>query len=172
MATRMYVEHAMRAAVVLAPVQPVAMVNTARSLRSVMMGTRTNADSVMPAAPAMASSRSVAMAASSAQKSAMMATQTLVMGVLQTILNVVDFSMPVQEAVLAPRFSATSDNVVVTARIPRYAYAELERQGYRFVRSPYSYQIASVHAISFDAHGQPSGGADIPYGDGMALRVD
>lgn len=96
----------------------------------------------------------------------------IVMGVLQTILNVVDFSMPVQEAVLAPRFSATSDNVVVTARIPRYAYAELERQGYRFVRSPYSYQIASVHAISFDAHGQPSGGADIPYGDGMALRVD
>ena len=96
----------------------------------------------------------------------------IVMGVLQSILNFVDFSMTPQEAVLAPRFSATSDTILVTARIPRYDYRELESVGYRFVRSPYSYQIGSVHAIGFDESGHPSGGADIPYGDGMALRVD
>ena len=96
----------------------------------------------------------------------------IVMGVLQSILNFVDFGMTPQEAVLAPRFSATSDTILVTARIPRYNYRELEAQGYRFLRSPYSYQIASVHAIGFDANGEPSGGADIPYGDGMALRID
>jgi gamma-glutamyltranspeptidase/glutathione hydrolase len=87
------------------------------------------------------------------------------------MLNVIDFGMTPQEAVLAPRFSATSDAITVTARIPRYAYEPLEAEGYRFVRSPFSYEIASVHAIGFDRDGHPSGGADIPYGDGMALAV-
>ena len=96
----------------------------------------------------------------------------IAMGVLQAILNVVDFGMTPQEAVLAPRFSATSDTILVTARIPRYGYRELEAKGYRFLRSPYSYQIASVHAIGFDPNCEPSGGADICYGDGMALRID
>ncbi len=95
----------------------------------------------------------------------------IAMGVLQTIVNFVDFGMTAQEAVLAPRFSATSDTILVTARIPRYQYRGLESAGYRFKRSPYSYQIASVHAIAFDENGEPSGAADIPYGDGMALRV-
>ena len=96
----------------------------------------------------------------------------ITMGVLQSIVNFVDFGMTPQEAVLAPRFSATSDTILVTARIPRYRYRELEVDGYRFNRSPYGYQIASVHAIGFDEDGEPSGAADIPYGDGMALRVD
>ncbi len=96
----------------------------------------------------------------------------IAMGVLQTIVNFVDFGMTPQEAVLAPRFSATSDTVLVTARIPRYRYRELESQGYRFRRSPSSYEIASVHAIGFDENGEPSGAADIPYGGGMALRID
>jgi gamma-glutamyltranspeptidase / glutathione hydrolase len=95
----------------------------------------------------------------------------IAMGVLQTILNVVDFGMNPQEAVLAPRFSATSDAITVTARIPRYACEPLATRGYRVVRSPWSYEIASVQAIGFDADGRPRGGADIPYGDGMALGV-
>ena len=95
----------------------------------------------------------------------------IVMGVLQSILNFVDYGMTAQEAVLAPRFSATSDAILVTARIPRYSYRALIDDGYEFVRSPYSYQIGSVHAIGFDSAGEPSGGADITYGDGMALRI-
>ena len=92
------------------------------------------------------------------------------MGVLQVILNVVDFGMPIGEAVRAPRFSATSDVIDVCARIPRYAYADLEAQGYSVHRSPYSYEIASVHAIRVE-EGRLSGSADIPYGGGMALEV-
>ena len=92
------------------------------------------------------------------------------MGVLQVMLNVVDFGMTSQEAVLAPRFSATSDTLTVTARIPRYAYRELEARGYRVVRSPYSYEIGSVHALKAEAGGW-TGAADIPYGGGMALGV-
>ena len=95
----------------------------------------------------------------------------IAMGVLQVMLNVIDFGMTPQEAILAPRFSATSDSIAVTARIPRYLCADLEAEGYRIVRSPFSYDIASVHAVGFDADGNPSGGADIPYGDGMALAV-
>jgi gamma-glutamyltranspeptidase/glutathione hydrolase len=94
----------------------------------------------------------------------------IAMGVLQVILNVVDFGMPIGEAVRAPRFSATSDVIDVCARIPRYAYADLEAQGYSVHRSPYSYEIASVHAIRVEEE-RLSGSADIPYGGGMALEV-
>jgi gamma-glutamyltranspeptidase/glutathione hydrolase len=94
----------------------------------------------------------------------------IAMGVLQVILNVVDFGMPIQQAVLAPRFSATSDTITVTARIPRYGYEALERRGYRVVRSPYSYEIASVQALKREADGW-TGASDIPYGGGMALGV-
>jgi hypothetical protein len=38
----------------------------------------------------------------------------------------------------------------VCARIPRYAYADLEARGYSVRRSPYSYEIASVHAINVE----------------------
>ncbi len=95
----------------------------------------------------------------------------IAMGVLQVILNVVDFGMNIREAVLAPRFSATSDAITVVARIPRYSYADLEKDGYHFIRSPASYDIASVHAIGFDRAGEPSGGADVVFGAGMALSV-
>ncbi|MEM7123694.1 MAG: gamma-glutamyltransferase [Pseudomonadota bacterium] len=92
------------------------------------------------------------------------------MGVLQVMLNVIDFGMTVQEAVLAPRFTATSDTLTMTARIPRYAYESLEERGYQIARSPYSYEIASVHALK-KVNGNWTGAADIPYGGGMALGV-
>jgi gamma-glutamyltranspeptidase / glutathione hydrolase len=94
----------------------------------------------------------------------------IAMGVLQVILNVIDFRMPIAEAVRAPRFSATSDVIDVCARIPRYSYANLETKGYKVRRSPYSYDFASVHAISLK-EGQLSGAADILYGGGMPLEV-
>jgi gamma-glutamyltranspeptidase / glutathione hydrolase len=93
----------------------------------------------------------------------------IAMGVLQAILNVVDFGMTMQEAVLAPRFSATSDIIDVSNRIPRFAYVELEGKGYRVARNPLSYTFASVHAIKLE-DGEPQGGAD-PVSDGMALAV-
>ncbi len=43
----------------------------------------------------------------------------IAMGVLQVILNVVDFGMTMVEAVSAPRFSATSDTIDISNRIQR-----------------------------------------------------
>ena len=94
----------------------------------------------------------------------------IAMGVLQTLLNVIDFSMPICEAVCAPRFSATSNLIDVTNRIPDYALDPLRAQGYEIVRSPFSYEIARVHAIEV-ADGVLHGAAD-PGSDGVALKID
>jgi gamma-glutamyltranspeptidase/glutathione hydrolase len=91
------------------------------------------------------------------------------MGVFQVMLNVFDHGMGIAEAVLAPRFSATSDAIDVANRIPRYVTDELAALGYRIVRSHLSYPFASVHAIRI-ADGRISGAAD-PNHDGMALGV-
>ena len=55
-----------------------------------------------------------------------------------------------------------------SGRFPRYSYADLENDGYRFIRSPASYDIAAVHAIGFGTDGEPFRDADIVYGVGMA----
>lgn len=93
----------------------------------------------------------------------------IVMGVLQTILNTVDFGMPVSEAVSAPRFSSTSNAVDVSNRIPRSVTRVLEADGRDVIRNPYGYTIGWVHAISL-AQGRIDGMAD-PGRDGVAYRV-
>jgi gamma-glutamyltranspeptidase / glutathione hydrolase len=93
----------------------------------------------------------------------------IAMGVLQAILNVVDFSMSMSDAVAAPRFSATSNLIDVANRIPAATTRALEAQGYAVARSYLSYAIAAVHAIKIE-DGRWSGGAD-PSHDGMALAV-
>jgi gamma-glutamyltranspeptidase / glutathione hydrolase len=93
----------------------------------------------------------------------------ITMGVLQGILNVVEFDMSILEAVAAPRFTANSDVIDVCNRIPHFVSDELERMGYRVARSYLSYTFAGVHAIKVD-DGKWSGAAD-PGRDGMALAV-
>jgi len=93
----------------------------------------------------------------------------IVMGVLQALLNMIDFRMPVVEAVSAPRFSATSNVVDITNRIPAYLVEPLQRQGYEVIRAPSSFGIAAVHAIEQTPDGV-RGGAD-PGHDGVALIV-
>jgi gamma-glutamyltranspeptidase/glutathione hydrolase len=93
----------------------------------------------------------------------------IAMGVLQAILNVIDFGMPVAEAVSAPRFSATSEVIDVSNRIPTFVTRQLEAAGYPVARSYLSYAFAAVHAIQVDGSTW-TGGAD-PGHDGMALAV-
>lgn len=93
----------------------------------------------------------------------------IAMGVLHTLLNIVDFDMTMQEAVSAPRFSATSDIIDITNRIPDYAVDPLREKGYEVVRFPSSFGIAAVHGIE-RAEGMLRGGAD-PGQDGVALAV-
>jgi gamma-glutamyltranspeptidase / glutathione hydrolase len=93
----------------------------------------------------------------------------IAMGVLQAILNVVDFGMAMQPAVSAPRFSSTSNAIDVSNRIPRSVTRELEALGYPVVRNPFGYTIAWVHAIRL-AQGRLDGGAD-PGRDGVAYEA-
>lgn len=93
----------------------------------------------------------------------------IAMGVIQGILNALDFGMDAQEAVAAPRFSATSDIIEIVNRIPRFVQAELEADGYTFRRYPLNFHFAGVHAIRLTENGL-DGGAD-PGRDGMALAV-
>lgn len=95
----------------------------------------------------------------------------IAMGVMQSTLNVLDHGMTMTEAVSAPRFSATSDIIDVTNRIPRYIQRDLERQGYEVVRNPLTFDIAAVHGIRITADGGLDGGAD-PGHDGVAIGVN
>ncbi|NKB59953.1 MAG: gamma-glutamyltransferase [Alphaproteobacteria bacterium] len=93
----------------------------------------------------------------------------ITMGVLQGLLNSLDFGMSISDAIAAPRFSTNSDTVDVCNRIPRFVTDELEKIGYPVARSYLSYHFAGVHGIRID-DGVWTGAAD-PGRDGMALTV-
>ena len=93
----------------------------------------------------------------------------IAMGVLHALLNVMDFDMPIDRAVSVPRFSATSDAIDITNRVPGYLVEPLEADGYQVIRSPLTFGIAAVHGIRID-DGVLTGGAD-PGHDGVALGV-
>src|SRR5215469_11144051 len=93
----------------------------------------------------------------------------IAMGVLQVTLNILDFDMTMPEAVSSPRFSATSNVIDLSNRIPRSIERELAGLGYQTVRSPLSHTFAWVHGIKIKADGL-EGGAD-PATDGMALSL-
>ncbi|MFC1885664.1 gamma-glutamyltransferase [Thermodesulfobacteriota bacterium] len=93
----------------------------------------------------------------------------ITMGILQGILNVIDFNMTMFEAVSAPRFTANSNTIDVSNRIPCFITDELEKQGYPIARNYLSYAFSGVHGIRIK-DGVLDGGAD-PGRDGMALLV-
>ena len=93
----------------------------------------------------------------------------ITMGILQVILNVIDFAMPISNAVAAARFSATGNAIEVSNRIPRLVTDELEADGYEIARQHFSYGFGGVHAILIK-DGRWIGAAD-PGRDGMALEV-
>ena len=93
----------------------------------------------------------------------------ITVAVLQVLLNLLDWGMTMQEAVSAPRFSATSDAIDISNRIPRSVQKALEAEGYAVRRSYQSYAFAGVHGITL-WDGVPEGGAD-PQRDGYAGGV-
>ena len=93
----------------------------------------------------------------------------IAMGVLQALLNVLDFGMTMSEAVSAPRFSSTSDAIDITNRIPDYSIEPLRADGIEVIRSPLTFGIGAVHGIRV-SDGRLDGGAD-PGHDGVALGV-
>lgn len=93
----------------------------------------------------------------------------IAMGVLQAILNVLEFDMTMTEAVSAARFSATSAIIDVSNRITYSACRELEAKGYEIVRSPQTFGFAAVHGVKIDGD-KLDGGAD-PGHDGVVIKV-
>jgi gamma-glutamyltranspeptidase/glutathione hydrolase len=93
----------------------------------------------------------------------------IAMGVLQAILNVIDFDMSMVEAVSAPRFSSTSNLVDVSNRISRHATRPLEKMGYQIMRSPYGFGFGAVHGMK--RVGENWQGAADPGHDGMVVEI-
>jgi gamma-glutamyltranspeptidase/glutathione hydrolase len=94
----------------------------------------------------------------------------ITVAVMQVLLNLLDWGMTMQEAVSAPRFSATSDVIDISNRIPRAVQRSLEADGYKVRRSYQSYAFAGVHGVAVWEGGAPEGGAD-PQRDGYAAGV-
>lgn len=93
----------------------------------------------------------------------------ITMGVLQSILNVIDFGMDAQQAVSAARVSATSDTIEISNRILRRTERALNDAGYPTRRFPSNYVFAGLHAIRIK-DGVCDGGAD-PGRDGMTASI-
>jgi gamma-glutamyltranspeptidase/glutathione hydrolase len=93
----------------------------------------------------------------------------IITSVLQVILNVIDFDMPLSDAVLAPRFDCQGERIRCQARIPELVCREVRRR-HPIFRMPQSHGgLALVHAIHLDpVTGRPTGAADAGAG-GMAL---
>ena len=89
---------------------------------------------------------------------------------IQVLLNLLEFGMGMQEAVMAPRFSATTPAIDISNRIPHAVSRELERMGHKVKRAFHSYPFAAPHGIAL-WDGAIEGGAD-PQRDGMAMGVD
>ena len=87
----------------------------------------------------------------------------------QVLVNLLDFGMGIQEAVLAPRISVTSETLDVSLRIPRATEAALAADGYKVKRVPTTYAFAGVHGIAL-WDGLLEGAAD-PQRDGYAAGV-
>lgn len=95
----------------------------------------------------------------------------IITGVLQVLLNIIDFGMSPAEAVQAPRFDCQGERIVVQNRIPEYVCAEV-RERHPVVRAPQSYgAFGLVQVISIDPARGGLRGASDPGGAGMALSV-
>lgn len=93
----------------------------------------------------------------------------IAVAIAQVLINILDWGMTIQEAIAAPRFSATSDAIDISNRISRATQRDLEAKGYEVRRSPVSYAFAGVHGITcWD--GVLQGAAD-PQRDGLAIGI-
>ncbi|MHB8730453.1 MAG: gamma-glutamyltransferase family protein [bacterium] len=92
--------------------------------------------------------------------------------VLQLVLNHMEFGMDAQAAIDAPRMDASSDEVIVDARIPAAVRDDLARRGHRIVAAEEAMAprfFASPVAVARDpSTGALAGGAD-PYHPAAAV---
>lgn len=96
---------------------------------------------------------------------------TIIASVSQTILNVIEHGMPIQEAILSPRiFSSSYPNVSWEAGIDQDVILALMAKGHVFAEQPGN--IGNVQAVIYDFEtGKMYGGADNTR-EGTVLGVD
>lgn len=96
---------------------------------------------------------------------------TIIVSVAETIMNVIDHQMPIQEAILTPRiYSAGYPTVRWESGISQNTRLELMAKGHVFEEQPEN--IGNVQAVIFDyENGQMYGGADNTR-EGTVLGVD
>ena len=88
---------------------------------------------------------------------------------MQVIINVLDWGMGIQDAIMAPRFSATSNVIDIGNRIPYAVEKSLSAKGYTVARSGLTYPFAAPHGISL-WDGLLAGGID-PQRDGYVGAI-
>ena len=92
-------------------------------------------------------------------------------GLVQAIVNMVDFGMTAGEAVVHPRFDAYGDRkLVLESRFPQPLVREMRRRGWDVIQSPKPFGVVGrVYAIQLDG-AEPIAGVD-PGEPGAAYRA-
>ena len=80
----------------------------------------------------------------------------------QVILNVVDYGMPVSEAVVQPRFDGYGERTAfLESRFPLAVVEDLQRLGWEVVQSPKPFgMVGRVYAVQIGPEGALTGGVD------------
>ena len=92
-------------------------------------------------------------------------------GVVQGIINLIDHGMTPTEAVYAPRIDCQwLDTVDVASRFPNYLCDALSKKGHRVIKAPLDYvPFPLVQVISVNRETGRTSGASDPRGGGVAL---
>ncbi len=92
----------------------------------------------------------------------------IVSGIVQVLLNVIEFGMSPLEAVSAPRFDAQVHEIECQARIPSWVLEEVQKRGQPCVKFPQSYGGVALVQLAMRGRGKWVGASD-PAGGGVAL---
>jgi gamma-glutamyltranspeptidase/glutathione hydrolase len=97
---------------------------------------------------------------------------TIIASVAQTIINMIDFEMPIYEAILAPRvYSSVYPKVEWEIGISRETRLGLLAKGHALEEDPEEY-IGDVHAVLFDRENNGMYGGTDDTREGTVLAVD
>jgi gamma-glutamyltranspeptidase/glutathione hydrolase len=93
-------------------------------------------------------------------------------GLVEVLVNVVDFGMNAAEAVVCPRFDAYGERrLVLDSRFPLPLVANLRERGWDVQQSPKPFgSVGRVYAVEVEPHGRRVAGVD-PGEPGAAFRT-
>ncbi|HKM74906.1 MAG TPA: gamma-glutamyltransferase [Candidatus Bathyarchaeia archaeon] len=92
----------------------------------------------------------------------------IVSSVLQTLLGVLEFDLPIEPAVGSPRIHIQNDEIEAESRIPKASIDKLRRMGHRVKsKRPRELYFGGVHAAMISSDNRLEGVAD-PRRDGLA----